>query len=643
MDTFLFPFEKVDKGSRIILYGFGVVGRHFFLQLERTNYCKVVFVADKKFETMNNFFVEVYSPERIKSYSKDEYDYIVIAIDDPDVSIIVKREFTQFGIDANKIITAYERHIGNWTFIEQFPKLSLDRIIEEEGFLKEYLRTFFLLNREIAWDSCGYYSDLYNLLSENRNNKNVLAIFKNILHDMDPVPEKLVLLRLLYDLEIFDANCMQMYMQTISDVDWIDDTPFVAIMDSSHMIHNGIAQKCIYPDFYNDRRNHLKKLCEYYNLKPGRMEKKNNEKRVAIISFSLNDESNDPADTLALRFAEDFVKEGYNVKIFVLNTLWQVGIQDSYLRKKFVCTGMKQSEFDGKKYKYEAFFAEKDRISDRLSEVIEEIFLYNPSFILDMSDEFCPQSYIYKQYFLTLYVPFRVGMSSSFFDYILFPDDGDFQEKNSIYKCIDKEQLLNARLYALPDEISIKYDRETYGFDKDDFIIVSVGVRLNYEVDDSIKMAMCELLKNNSHMKWVFVGDEVESSMDTFNELIVDGRIINHGYERYIDAFYGLCNVYLQPDRNGGAVSVTQAMRKGLPVIMLNRPSDSRKLFDEEDLCENIGEMIKRIEKLSFNQEYYMTVSEKMRESISKLKKKNNARRILDALNNVKRGKKNVN
>ena len=74
---YLFPFDEVTKGSKIVIYGGGEVGRQYLSQLSCLNYCDCLFVVDRNHEELERISnVEVYSPERLK---KDEYDKIIIA------------------------------------------------------------------------------------------------------------------------------------------------------------------------------------------------------------------------------------------------------------------------------------------------------------------------------------------------------------------------------------------------------------------------------------------------------------------------------------------------------------------------------------------------------------------------------------
>lgn len=69
----LFPFEKVEKHAKIVIYGAGVVGKAYLQQIKQSNYCEVVAVVDKNYEALEN----VYAPESLEELS---FDYLVVAV-----------------------------------------------------------------------------------------------------------------------------------------------------------------------------------------------------------------------------------------------------------------------------------------------------------------------------------------------------------------------------------------------------------------------------------------------------------------------------------------------------------------------------------------------------------------------------------
>lgn len=76
--VYLFPYEKITHGSKVVIYGAGKVGQCYLQQIEKTGYCHVVCVADQRFQYCADHKMVVCSPLDILKFS---FDKIVIAID----------------------------------------------------------------------------------------------------------------------------------------------------------------------------------------------------------------------------------------------------------------------------------------------------------------------------------------------------------------------------------------------------------------------------------------------------------------------------------------------------------------------------------------------------------------------------------
>lgn len=98
---YLFPYTKVKKGSRLIIYGAGVIGRQLVNVLEcgNTGY-ELVAWTDKGWKDYNKKGLGVISPEKIKSFS---YDFIVIAVTGIRMVDQIIGELIQLGVESNKI------------------------------------------------------------------------------------------------------------------------------------------------------------------------------------------------------------------------------------------------------------------------------------------------------------------------------------------------------------------------------------------------------------------------------------------------------------------------------------------------------------------------------------------------------------
>lgn len=96
--TYLFPFELIEKKDRVLIYGNGIVGNSFCLQL-KNGYCHVVGIVDK-----NNFlndFYNVISPEQVVD---TEFDKLIIAIDKAELATEIKKILIDEGVNEDKII-----------------------------------------------------------------------------------------------------------------------------------------------------------------------------------------------------------------------------------------------------------------------------------------------------------------------------------------------------------------------------------------------------------------------------------------------------------------------------------------------------------------------------------------------------------
>lgn len=107
MRIYNFPFEKVKKdNARIVLYGMGNVGKQYLAQCMAAGNIEVLFAVDGhstlSFVKMHD--VQVYNPTKITELKDDEYDYIVIAIQDGKSAESVMDFIKKSGILEEKII-----------------------------------------------------------------------------------------------------------------------------------------------------------------------------------------------------------------------------------------------------------------------------------------------------------------------------------------------------------------------------------------------------------------------------------------------------------------------------------------------------------------------------------------------------------
>lgn len=74
--TYLFPYERIPQGVKILIYGAGDVGQEYLKQMMLTKYATVLGFVDHAWDKYPQMVVPIYSPEQVRSIS---FDYIVLA------------------------------------------------------------------------------------------------------------------------------------------------------------------------------------------------------------------------------------------------------------------------------------------------------------------------------------------------------------------------------------------------------------------------------------------------------------------------------------------------------------------------------------------------------------------------------------
>ncbi len=100
-DKNVFPFEQVHRGSSIVLYAAGNVGRRYYSQIQKTEYCSVVAWVDKNWEKEEFRQMGIESPD-VMVYRT--FDYVVIAVENSEVVKQVRSYLLEKGIADSKII-----------------------------------------------------------------------------------------------------------------------------------------------------------------------------------------------------------------------------------------------------------------------------------------------------------------------------------------------------------------------------------------------------------------------------------------------------------------------------------------------------------------------------------------------------------
>lgn len=111
---YIIPCKKNIANKNIVVYGAGKVGHDYIRQIKRENLCDNLIWVDKDYKSKETFVgVDVFPVEEVK---KNEFDYVLIAVNNEKVAYEVRKQLIEMGIQIDKII--YQKPV----YIEDYYK-----------------------------------------------------------------------------------------------------------------------------------------------------------------------------------------------------------------------------------------------------------------------------------------------------------------------------------------------------------------------------------------------------------------------------------------------------------------------------------------------------------------------------------------
>jgi glycosyltransferase involved in cell wall biosynthesis len=98
---YIFPFQIISKGCRLLLYGAGAVGIAYYRQLKTTGYCSGIIWVDRNWKAISAKGFPVMNPEELDKY---DFDELVIAVLEEDRAQGIRDYIKEKGVPDEKII-----------------------------------------------------------------------------------------------------------------------------------------------------------------------------------------------------------------------------------------------------------------------------------------------------------------------------------------------------------------------------------------------------------------------------------------------------------------------------------------------------------------------------------------------------------
>lgn len=594
---YIFPYNQVPDGSRIIIYGAGNIGQDYMHQVTSCGWYSLVAIVDRDYKVLG-----VDNPDTI---GQMEYDYIIVGLEIENVSSQVKRYLLRLGVPDEKIIIpkAFPTFPAYSDTFETFMDNPIAAVEDYTHQLKRNLQS----NKNPQ-----FFRGIIYALRESSDKDDIKKKLLMAIDSTCDIQQQITLMAVMYNAQIFDCSLMDRLLKTEMKLQYDTDTKyFLALFNSMMALVN---PEWRHDDFYLDIKEIFKQICLEYRLTmPPVIKKPSQTLRVCmVVGRFVPGIFHSPTET-AYQLANEMVRQGCQVCI--------VPVDANYFERASLLFGNSDKKSQSRvhekyvsdilDFRVSIEYLESKTIHGKLQNLLDTISQYAPDIIFDLSDDQSPASYVYSQHVPTLVLPIRSTMVSSWHTKVLSGTPQKALSDNLRFRVTDNSCIVPYPPYIKECIISSPYDRASYNIGLSDTVLISVGFRLSQELDDGLADAMCQMLLDNNHLRWILVGDNASPYMrEHYSNLFDSNQIIIWGIEKRLPDLYAICDIYINPARIGGGLSVAMAINIGMPVVSLVGSEGAVAYMGESlPLCNSHEDMVSYTNRLALDKEFYHEIS----------------------------------
>ena len=244
-----------------------------------------------------------------------------------------------------------------------------------------------------------------------------------------------------------------------------------------------------------------------------------------------------------------------------------------------------------------------------ISMLLNYITGINPEFVINVGD-FSITADLCAEYYKTVHIPCGSGIPQQINGYFAIPRMYDSQYVKDV-----KNDYFNIRYSFLMKQKEHNYTRRELELPEDAFIVTIVGNRLGEEVREDFLRLLEKLSKAHESIYYVFLGNglDYQAVINAYPFLKEKSKYL--GFMKDIMAVYAICDLYLNPKRNGGATSAAECMMEGIPVITPSYGDVYYQLWMKNGYNTD-SEVLEEVNKLVTDTEYYKEQSKAARSHI---------------------------
>lgn len=594
MITYIFPFNLIEKGSRISIWGSGKVGQDYWEQIKVLDYCEIIDFVDKNAVDENWI---IHSAEHLN----EDVDYIVIAVSNPIAIEEIRTELICRKVAPDKIVSDI-KFVGDLRCKLNVREVVLRNLWKQ--LVKDYM--------DNSLGRFEYLDTVIRDLHDYEDKDYIRNSVKKVISDFSP-EEQVVLLRVLMQAECFDAAMMQQYMSCFAEL----KNKELVVYLLYEIVWTEIAhEEYRYDEYYNDRRNIIKKNTESllenktYLLRKRQFAPGQRVQKVCILRQDLPDYSESAATKLAIDWANELAKRGCEVLILVAGYLEHLDVASI-----IGLHGLQQRiEMNGQ-YTLKDVYVEKAKginIADKMCYMLNRLNSFCPDLVIDTCADYEMLSSIVYQYFPLIQIPFRGVNSCTFHHRCIVNSKELFETDWARFHSVKKENAIfltrvgdiQERLSRI-ESVERKSGRRKYSISENSFLLASVSNRLNRELNGEFIDCVAGILVKHENIVWILVGtDNFPYIQERYELLLQSGRIILWGYENDLSTFYKRLDIsmFIYPKATGNAGCVSRALLSGTAVLTMKCNGDIASVIGIDNMVENdIQKFGSRIEELYYN------------------------------------------
>lgn len=344
-----------------------------------------------------------------------------------------------------------------------------------------------------------------------------------------------------------------------------------------------------YEDYFLDRVEIMRNLKAYY--KPKLKIKANRSPNHLVIVVGQLLSYNHAPTKIAIDYANNLLKSYPSLKIkIVVEDMFNYSPNELFFVYPFFAADSSTLSREHKNLLYPSIeihysnsnLSRKKRLQDDIKAIID----FKPQWILKIG---APDSLAVDQ--LYDYYPVS-SLSMGGAEYSEYADVyTSAYSQELIKKEYIKYKIQKRKYHQLRTGFSFLKKSTTERIPKSDesVFLVTVGNRLSQDLSEHYVDELLKVLNNNPQVVWFIVGTNHHEYINKkYSKQVADGKIKYIPYEEDLMEFYSICDIYLNPFRKGGGISIAMAMSVGLPVVCVKGDNDGAVYVDQQNCFDEI-------------------------------------------------------